>query len=403
MRENLDSNFDTSSISRAQNDSNLISLIWFHQNGQIYKETQKLLENEFLFFENLNQLDIKKIHPLIIISVGLKSLSFFHQEFNSIFLKNESSEILIHLNSSVQSINKEVLSNYKNRDRVNFIDHEANAREFKLLIPVLFSKAKLRQNQNQESKGNFISPKVKNESNKDLSSLLACGMAHDVNNILTAIQGRVWYLEKMASIQDSSNFSITPKQAFLDVSRWILKIKTLLKQLIVLTKDNAFKQQKICLNEVLTSGLELASSLVCDTVKLTLHLPDSKYYTNGDATLLEQVILNICINAKNAISENGMLEIKLRPKVKFENTNYYVISLQDNGKGIKKSHLENIFDPFFSVQQGSKGYGLGLFMCKQIIEKHNGFIEVESEEYVGTIFKIYLPVSKSSFLKTKVY
>ncbi|MCJ8344900.1 ATP-binding protein [bacterium] len=405
MRKTLDSNLNVTLVPQTQSDSISNSLIWLHQNNDLYPSVQALFKKsnqQISFFENSEILDLERPCQLIILSVDSKDFDSFQKHLDSILLKREHSEVLVHLNSGNHELNRKIENSNQGQNRITFIDSEANEREFKLLIPVLISKALLRHHQVQETKGNFISLKGKSTPDQDLSSLIACGMAHDVNNILTAIQGRVWYLEKIASIQDHDNYSITPKQAFLDVSRWILKIKALLKQLIVLKKEDAFKQESISLNEVLTSALELANSLICDSVKVSLHLPEQKFFCLGDATLLEQVILNLCINAKNAIFANGQLEVKLKQNVKFDDEYYHMITLQDNGKGMKESHLEQIFDPFFSIKQNSQGHGLGLFMCKQIIEKHSGFIEVESELNKGTLFKIYLPKCKSNPLDSRI-
>lgn len=376
------------------------SLIWLHNNLKLCTEVRELLQrknSQPYFYEDSQLLNLDKPCHLIILSIDDQSTDNFSKLVDSTLLKRNNIEVLLHLNSSNEEVNQQIESSYENRDRISIIDKITTPRECVVLIPALISKSQLRSHHSEEKEGNFLSLKVKKSASKDLNSLVACGMAHDVNNILTAIQGRVWYLEKIARIQDQdqNDYTITPKQAFMDVSRWILKIKSLLTQLIVMTKDKAFKQTEVDLNEVLKSSMELANSLICESVKVTLRLPEKSALTTGDSTLLEQVILNLCINAKNAISTNGKLDVQLTKYEKIDDTFYHRIQLKDNGKGINPSHINNIFDPFFSTDTSTKGHGLGLFMCKQIVEKHHGFIEVQSTLNSGTVFTINLPVSNN--------
>ncbi|MCO4782977.1 MAG: hypothetical protein KC646_11695 [Candidatus Cloacimonetes bacterium] len=394
-----DSNSNPSSI------SNSTALVWLHNSSTLFNEVQLLCKTKAQspsFYEDMEILSLNKTCHLLILSVGEMGFKDFSKLVDTLILKKKNSEVLLHLDSSQETINQQIESSYSDRNRINFIDKLGSPREFYFLITSLISKSQLRNNQNQEKQGNFISIKESNADNKELSSLIACGMAHDVNNILTAIQGRVWYLEKIARIQDHESYTITPKQAFLDVSRWILKIKSLLKQLIEMSKEKAFKQHKIDLNNVLKSSMELANSLICESVKVTLRLPEQKTPSMGDFTLLEQVILNLCINAKNAMIGDGTLEVKLTQNVKIDDGLYHQIKLTDNGKGISSSDLEHIFDPFFSTDKKSKGHGLGLFMCKQIIEKHHGFIEVQSHLNEGSIFTINIPIYNNNQLEKRI-
>jgi CheY-like chemotaxis protein len=129
----------------------------------------------------------------------------------------------------------------------------------------------------------------------------------------------------------------------------------------------------------------------------------------GDATQLHQVFMNLCVNARDAMQEGGVLTLKAE-NVIFDDRNtalhidahagpYVIISVIDTGMGIPQEHLDKIFDPFFTTKELGKGTGLGLSTVLGIVKGHDGFVTVYSELHRGTTFKIYIPAAESTAVK----
>ncbi len=124
-----------------------------------------------------------------------------------------------------------------------------------------------------------------------------------------------------------------------------------------------------------------------EKVKIQLHLPESSFLIPADKELLKSAILNLIVNAYQAMDDNGVLDISV-----IKNNNLCVISITDTGEGIEEKDLENIFSPFFTTKQN--GNGLGLSYANKIIQAHFGQIEVRSQLNKGTTFTISLPITR---------
>ena len=141
-------------------------------------------------------------------------------------------------------------------------------------------------------------------------------------------------------------------------------------------------------------------ALAGSNVRFAFSIPNELWTCDIDKNQIGQVVNNIVINAKHAMPEGGELSVSAENRIVTEDDampvaegKYVKIRIKDHGAGIAKEHLSKIFDPFFTTKQ--KGTGLGLTTCFSIIQKHDGFIDVESELGKGSTFSIYLPVSKS--------
>ncbi|MFC1650321.1 PAS domain S-box protein [Candidatus Latescibacterota bacterium] len=228
--------------------------------------------------------------------------------------------------------------------------------------------------------------------------ILAGGIAHDFNNILAAILGNV----SLAKISlDDKKESL---ELLTEAEKASLRAKDLTQQLLTFSKGGAPVKETTELTE-----------LIKDTVKFSLRgsnvghrftISRDLWNANVDKGQISQVIGNLAINAQQAMPNGGTVNIKAG-NVKISssdilplaNGNYVKISLKDSGIGIPEEFISKIFDPYFTSKQ--KGSGLGLATTFSIVNKHDGYIEVESEIGVGTIFHVYIPASFKKVKKKK--
>ncbi|MFP4548278.1 MAG: PAS domain S-box protein [Fidelibacterota bacterium] len=222
---------------------------------------------------------------------------------------------------------------------------------------------------------------------------LAGGIAHDFNNILTAIYGNI----SIAKLQLSHTH---PVYDILNEAESSMNRATrLTRQLLTFSKGGDPHKTVVSLKDVIVDivNFDLSGS----NVKLMMEADDDLYPVKVDKGQMQQVFSNLAINANQAMPDGGKVTITMRnfdaskePVPGLSGGAYLKITFKDEGSGIKKEYLDQIFDPYFTTK--STGSGLGLATVFSIINKHNGRIIVDSELNVGTNFTIYLPAAKSS-------
>jgi len=222
--------------------------------------------------------------------------------------------------------------------------------------------------------------------------LLAGGIAHDFNNLLTAIIGNIG-LSKMYLQPDNKIFDwlTTAEKA-------CGQAKELSSRLITFSKGGLPIKNIISMPDLIREAIsELlnGTNILCEC-----NFQDDLYPAKIDKMQIKQVIRNVIINAKEAMSNGGFLKIDAnnititkKDNLPLKEWSYIKLSIEDNGKGIEGENLAKIFDPYFTTKaMGSeKGSGLGLSICHSIIKKHDGLITVDSKAEAGTTVKIYLP------------
>lgn len=238
---------------------------------------------------------------------------------------------------------------------------------------------------------------------------LAGGLAHDFNNILGGIIGTLsimkFKLKKNGSL-DKSELEGYIKT----MERSGSNATDMVKQLMTLSRKEKLEVAPVDLNQTIKHVIKICRSSFDKSIEIVPSIKQEKSVVKADPVQIEQILLNICINASHAMTFmrkrgdkwGGQMFIsvdKFTPDKQFcqENKNaamidYWCLSIKDNGIGISEDKLDKIFDPFFTTKPKEKGTGLGLSMVYSIVEQHKGFIKVESEVGVGTEFKIYLPV-----------
>lgn len=227
--------------------------------------------------------------------------------------------------------------------------------------------------------------------------LLAGGIAHDFNNLLTAITGYSSMLQE--SLDDGSEKNKRYVQHVLNAAE---KAQNLTSSLLTFSRKQIIKPSIIHLNEVIKNVSGILNRLIGEDIELRIKCSDVEFPVFGDANQIEQVVMNLATNARDAMPAGGVLSIETTPVMLDPEYveaygarpgKYMMISISDTGMGIDKKDMAHIFDPFYTTKEKGKGTGLGLSMVYGIIKQHDGFINVYSEKSIGTTFKIYIPVT----------
>lgn len=235
---------------------------------------------------------------------------------------------------------------------------------------------------------------------------LAGGLAHDFNNILGGIKGSISMINYHLK---SEHIDIQEIKDFLVIAeRSVHRATHMVEQLLTLSRRSQLNVRPIDLKNAITNILEICRGSFDKNIKISFHTRFENAYMEGDQPQIEQVLLNLLINAEHAMTvmrpahENigGEITISLEQSVRPARKNedketmrpYWQVSIKDQGVGISPEILPKIFDPFFTTKSKGKGTGLGLAMVYGIIDSHNGFIEVSTHINNGSDFTVLLPV-----------
>ncbi|MCM8797519.1 MAG: ATP-binding protein, partial [Candidatus Omnitrophica bacterium] len=216
---------------------------------------------------------------------------------------------------------------------------------------------------------------------------LAGGVAHEINNPLTAIltNAQMLLAEKNRLDADSRESLALIEEASKRCRTIVQKLMTYAKKPI---EESAFSKVNM-LNVVKNASSFLTYQLAQENIRIVSKAEEDEYLVNGNQNELEQVLTNMVLNARDAIKaakKKGEICILL-----FKNTSWIHLSVKDEGVGIPKEIMPKIFDPFFTTKDVGKGTGLGLSICQSIVSKHGGTITVHSEVGKGSVFTVSLP------------
>ncbi|MFH1217148.1 MAG: ATP-binding protein [Pseudomonadota bacterium] len=237
---------------------------------------------------------------------------------------------------------------------------------------------------------------------------LASGVAHDFNNILTVIMGYSGVI-----LENFDNRS--PSRQEMQLVREKLQIiydsgeraAALTRQLLAFSRKQVLSFANIDLRIVINQLVKMLRRLLGDDIKLTVQTGEEVSGVLADMSQIEQVIMNLAVNARDAMPKGGEIQIRtgnctISPdfpactRGEIVPGEYVLLSIRDNGVGIPKEIAEHIFEPFFTTKDTGRGTGLGLSTVYGIVQQHKGYITVDSAVNHGTTFHIYLPVSEKT-------
>lgn len=224
---------------------------------------------------------------------------------------------------------------------------------------------------------------------------LAGGIAHEFNNLLQAIIGYTRFAMEGLPAQDLRHRDLVKALNAAD------QAAGLTRQLLNFSRHNEPSKRETKIAELITDVADLVAPLLGDLWRLDIELPSESATLAADASMLQQTLMNLCINARDAMPNGGTLTIESH-EMQLSSDNcvmlpgatpgaYVVLSVRDTGCGIPTELRERILEPFFTTKEPGKGTGLGLAMVCSIAKQHGGFLQIESTEGVGSTFAIYLP------------
>ncbi len=224
---------------------------------------------------------------------------------------------------------------------------------------------------------------------------LAGGIAHDFNNLLTAVIGAADLVLAREALDETTVADVG------QIRRSAERGAALVRQLLAFSRQQTLKPRVVAVNEAICDLSDLLRRLLGAKVKLVLDLETPGRSVRVDPSQLDQVLINLAVNARDAMPEGGTLTLRsgrltlFRPLTRGEEVippgRYVMIEVADTGSGIPKEVLGRIFDPFFTTKRERGGTGLGLSMVHGIVRQSEGFLAVESEPGKGTLMRLYLP------------
>jgi PAS domain S-box-containing protein len=227
---------------------------------------------------------------------------------------------------------------------------------------------------------------------------LAGGIAHDFNNILTAIIGYGNLLQ--LRLGEHHQLRAYVEQILTSSER----AANLTQSLLAFGRKQVIDPRQIELNQIVKSVERLLSRLISEDIEVKIHLIDGELTVLADVAQIEQVLMNLATNARDAMPEGGKLTIRtdmmeldsrfVRAHGYGKPGRYAVICVEDTGIGMSEKTRDRVFEPFFTTKEVGKGTGLGLSIVYGIVKQHNGYVNVRSEPGKGSTFTIYLPTAK---------
>ncbi len=224
---------------------------------------------------------------------------------------------------------------------------------------------------------------------------LAGGIAHDFNNALTGIFGFAEMLKEQLGGKPRALADLD------QILRSAERASLLTRQLLTFARRQAVELANIGLNRVVEDLMKLFSRVVGAHIEIRTSLAEGLPSVRADGGQIEQVVMNLVLNARDAMPGGGMLRIAtglerideeyLRYHPYMESGAYVVLTVSDTGFGMDRETQQRVFDPFFTTKGPDKGTGLGMAVVYGIVKQHKGFIHLYSEPGKGTTFKVYLP------------
>jgi nitrogen-specific signal transduction histidine kinase len=224
---------------------------------------------------------------------------------------------------------------------------------------------------------------------------LAGGVAHDFNNILAIIQMQSDLLKNSGSLSaEQSEFTD-------EIGITVQRAAALTRQLLLFSRREVFQPRDLDLSESITNTTKMLRRILGEDIQIQLKLASQPMFIHADAGMMDQVLLNLAVNARDAMPKGGQLvietsgveldEFAASQSAQARPGSFVCLNLSDSGCGIPPEILPKIFEPFFTTKDVGKGTGLGLATVFGIVQQHQGWINVYSELNHGTTFRVYLP------------
>ena len=247
------------------------------------------------------------------------------------------------------------------------------------------------------TEGKLLEGQVRQATKMDAIGRLASGVAHDFNNLLTVILGFAELVTADVTLADKHGRDLS------EIIKAAQRAAGLTKQLLAFSRQQTLHPAPLDVNGLITDITGMLGRLIGEHIKVTLKLASVLSPALADRGQLEQVVMNLVVNARDAMPDGGSVTIETAD-IELENSSfheetinhghYLMVAVTDTGTGMSKETQRHLFEPFFTTKEPGKGTGLGLSMTYGIVKQSKGYIWVYSEAGRGTTFKVYLPISK---------
>lgn len=229
---------------------------------------------------------------------------------------------------------------------------------------------------------------------------LVGGIAHDFNNMLAAIQGNLYLATKQ--MQDHP----VAADKLSNIEKLTARATEMVQQLLTFAREGNVEMHVFSLNSFMDDGFKLAKTLIPENIDHQTSTCSEPLHIKGDATQLQQVLMNLLNNAVDALADTGepMIRCSLEPfeatrsfklrHPELKTSHYACITVKDNGHGIPGELIDKVFEPFFTTKEVGRGTGLGLAMLYGAVQTHHGAVEIDSKVGKGTTFRIYFPLTE---------
>jgi PAS domain S-box-containing protein len=283
------------------------------------------------------------------------------------------------------------------RYEFDFIDRIGNTKNILLYISMIPGTKKSVASLLDITRRKELEKKFLHSQKMEAIGKLAGGIAHKFNNLLMAMGG---YSELLLNEINKNEPGYENAKKIKEV---VSQSSSLTKQLLAFSRKQNLDLKPVNINSIIEDTQNLLKSFIGENIQLNIKLNPDLEKIKADADQLQQVILNLAVNARDAMPNGGIFSIQTKCVELSEedyNSSHYVkpgkficVTVSDTGIGIDKKLINKIFEPFFSTKQRGKGTGLGLSTVYGIVKQHNGWINVKSKPAQGTTFELYFPVA----------
>ncbi len=247
----------------------------------------------------------------------------------------------------------------------------------------------------QENERRQLEEQIRQVQKMEGIGQLAGGVAHDFNNILAVIQMQTDLLKS------TCNTSTEQAEFANEISTATQRAAALTRQLLMFSRKQNMHLQDLDLNESINNMTKMLRRTLGETIQMQFKFAMEKLVVHADAGMMDQVLMNLAVNSRDAMPDGGQLVIETSAvefdqlaaaqSAKIRPGSFVCLSVSDTGRGIPQENIQRIFEPFFTTKDIGKGTGLGLATVFGIVQQHQGWINVYSEVGRGTTFRIYLP------------
>lgn len=337
--------------------------------------------------------------PIIFVTAGMKDLKFQFKGYDSGAVDYLAKPIEPMFLQSKVRIFAEL---YRQRREIELhkqhMEDLVELRTAELRLKAAELKASYEQLQLDAAEQKRLEERLRQTQKMEVIGQLAGGVAHDFNNMLTAILGSAELMERYVIENPMAT------KLLANIKKAASRSADLTGQLLAFSRKGQKKDVRVCIETTIHEVISLLERTIDKNITLETRLIAKNTFVNGDPSLLQNALLNLGVNARDAMPEGGVitfttanvdLDSSYCESSAFNITPgpYIEIAVSDAGTGIAEENIQHVFEPFFTTKEVGKGTGLGLAAVYGTITDHLGSINIYSEPGIGTVFKIYLPLS----------